>query len=168
MWQNQGGDTGDEGERAHESGYAFGGREHVEAPDSVSHHVDNQELWDAFERETMHSGAKALLNGTDGSLDFADVTVGGDNVKVHGVEGLPNALKFLVGMQGTDVETTSFIKADDGFERLQHRGASTVGDGADGPEVDVAGDGVKKDMSLHEEEVSTKHNLAVMLQDGGR
>ena len=46
----------------------------------------------------MDAGAKALLDGPDGSFNFADVTVGRDNVHSNRTDVFADAGEFVVGM----------------------------------------------------------------------
>ena len=54
--------AGDDGDGAHGVGDPVGVGEHIEAPDGVRHHVDNENLGEAFERQTVDSHAQTFLD----------------------------------------------------------------------------------------------------------
>ena len=91
--------TGNDRERAQETGDACGGREHVETPDSVGHHVHDKKFGDTIERKAMNGGAEALLDSADGLLNFADVAVGRNDVKMDGGCGIPDGRELVFHVQ---------------------------------------------------------------------
>jgi hypothetical protein len=91
-------------------------RETVEAANGVTHHVVKQQLGQTFERKAVDARTESLLYGTDRPFDFADVTVGGDNVHFDGTEGFAKAFKFTVGVNVTHYETAYDVKMNSGLQ----------------------------------------------------
>ena len=114
----------------------------------------------------MSTGADALLDRADGTLDFADVAVGGNEVEVHGLERVAHTGEYLVGMDVDNVETAVCVKADHGGEKLLLDGLKfAVGDRADGAEHEVAGDSVKETVTLNVKKIDAKDHVAIVFQN---
>lgn len=75
-------DAGHDGKRAQGRGDAVVGGEQVEAAHGVGHHVNDHEFGQALERKTVDGGPEALLDGANGALNFPNVAVGGNDIKV--------------------------------------------------------------------------------------
>ena len=116
----------------------------------------------------MCAGANALLNGPDGPFNFANMTVGGDNIESDGKEGVSDALKFVVSVNIADGETARGIGVYDVGEAGKHGIAAPVGDGEHCAVAEVTRDGVKEGDLLDVEEIGTKSDVAMVFKDGGR
>lgn len=62
-----------------------------------------------MEREAVHTSAKSLLDGANGALNLAHVTVSRDNVHGDGVNVFTDALKFVISVNVADVETAGLV-----------------------------------------------------------
>jgi hypothetical protein len=76
----------------------------------------------------MDASTQTFPDGTDRALNFANVRVGGDRVKVNGVKGSVEAVKVMVSVDIDDVETSTGVHLDDGGDFTQDGGVLTVGD----------------------------------------
>jgi hypothetical protein len=123
----------------------------IEAADRVVDHVGDHDFGKASEREAVHAATETLLNCTDGSFDFTDVTVGGDDVHGDGTNIVTDAVKFIVGVDVTHSETAGTVDVDDRLDYGEDGLVSAVCDVGDGPETNSAGNSVKETDALHEE-----------------
>ena len=104
--------AGDNGDGAHGVGDPIGVGEHIEAPDGVSHHVNNEDLGKAFERQTVDTRAQSLLDGADRAFDFSNMAVGGDHVDVDGVDVVADVRKLGIDVKVANPETTTGVQLD--------------------------------------------------------
>jgi hypothetical protein len=88
----------DNGSGAQRFGDAPAARKYVEATNDIVNHVADHELWYTLEREAMKRGTEALLDCTDGALDFANGPVSGHDIHHKGKEVGADALKLMVCM----------------------------------------------------------------------
>ncbi len=66
------------------------------------------------EREAVHAGTKALLDGSDRTFDLTNMTVGGYNVHCNRADVLTDAREFIVGVNVADSEASGTVEVDDG------------------------------------------------------
>lgn len=87
-------------------------RKHVEASDGVGHEVSDEEARDAFERETMDGGSKPTFDRLDRAFNFADVTVGRNDIEGDGENVLADAGELGIRVYIAHVETTGAVETD--------------------------------------------------------
>ena len=63
----------------------------------------------------MRAGTDAFLDGAVGSFDFANVAIGGDDLEMGRRKVGTYALKLLVTVNVTDIESAAGIETDDGL-----------------------------------------------------
>lgn len=105
-------------------GGTIAGREHVDSAHSVGHHVDNHELWQMLKGEAMNGG-------TDEALNFANVAVGGNDVKVDWGDSVANAGKVVVDMEGAHGKASGGVETEYGLDFLHQCRMGAVWQGAD-------------------------------------
>ncbi|KAI2493501.1 hypothetical protein MHU86_21051 [Fragilaria crotonensis] len=93
-------------------GAAVAGKHTTEAANDDVDHVTYHQFWHTFfENEAMNRGTEALLGRTDGLLDLADMAVSGHDFHHHGEDVGADILKFGVGVDIANGETTVWFKA---------------------------------------------------------
>lgn len=88
----------------------------------------------------MCAGAKAFFDCADGSLDFTNVAIGGNNVEMSRRQGQAGAFKFIVAVYVADGETADGVKLDHSCELVDDGFGRAIRDENDGAETDVARD----------------------------
>ena len=104
---------GDNGVRAEGIRDAMFPWELIEASDGVSDHVADEEARQTTERQTVCAGSEPFLHSTNGTLDLANVAVGGDDVQGNGEQFGTSALELVVPMDVSDRETTGCVAPED-------------------------------------------------------
>ena len=105
-------DASDNACRTHGGRDMVGPRELVETPDRLRNQVMNHQFWDPFERQTMDEGPEALLGGAHGAFNFADMTIGRNDVDGNRQESVVNTGKFIVSVNVTDLESAERGKVE--------------------------------------------------------
>jgi hypothetical protein len=158
--------SGDESSGAKGVGNTIGPREKVEEAGDLDDSPVDENFRKATVREAMYKRSKTLLDGADGPLNFANVAVSGNNVKVNVREMVADAFKFMIAVDVAEKETALRILVDDGSERTNNGGPGPVGDWCNGAEAKVARNGVKETELLHKKEINTQCNVAMVRKDG--
>ena len=83
----------------------------VEATDCIRHHVGDHDLRKSTkEQESMYTGTKALLlNGSNRTLNFADVAVGRQDVLLCREDLATDAFKFIVSVYVAGIEALGTV-----------------------------------------------------------
>jgi hypothetical protein len=127
--------------------------------------VGDESLREAFVGETMGKRANVFLDSADGPLDIGDMAVGIDDVKMDVGKSGGQGDEFVVDMAGADVETTGFVKGDDGGKVAPHFGFLTGGSWEGVAKTEGAGDAVEEGDALDVKEIKAKGDVAVMGED---
>ena len=160
--------TGNERKRTGIRRNTVGPRKLVEAPDRVRDNAHNKKLRNALERQAVDGGAESLFDSLDGPLDFADVTIGRDNVHVDQVDIFPDAFKFVVGVNVNDNKTAGAAKVDHKVELAKDGAVRSVRDGSDGTKTDVPQNGMKERVPLSKEKIHAERDPLMVCKDTWR
>jgi hypothetical protein len=112
----------------------------VETADNVCDHVADEKFGEAAVGEAVSASAEGLLDGANGTFDFANVTIRGNDVEMDGGKSKACALKFLVPVDVNNVETADGVKVDGGLKLGDNGFGRAVGDWGNSTEADVARD----------------------------
>jgi hypothetical protein len=89
---------------------------------TFGNHVNNEKFGQPLKRQTMNARAEPVFDGPNGALDFANVAVGGNHIKVDGENGGTETVKLVVGMDSSDSETATVVQFDDSKDLFQDGG----------------------------------------------
>jgi hypothetical protein len=89
-----------------------------------------------------------LLDGPDGTFNFTNVALGGNNVEMNGGKGGLDAGEFMVPMDVGDLETPDGIQVEYARKFLGDGGGVAVGYGDSRTETNVTRDGMKETLLL--------------------
>lgn len=152
----------DNGSGAQRFGDAPAARKYVEATNDIVNHVADHELWYTLEREAMKRGTEALLDCTDGALDFANGAVSGHDIHHKGKEVGADALKLMVCMNIADGKTTSVVQSNGGGRLAEDGFVGAVGDILHSTKTNLARNRVQEANALDEEEVGAQGFVAMV------
>ena len=149
--------------RAGGLGDAVGAWKLVEAASDIRYHVLDQDLGESAIWEAMCAYANALLDGADGALDFANVSIGRNDVEMDGEDVGSDTVELFVGVDVFDDDTAEGIELDDVASVFEYRGVRPVGDLNGCAVSNATGNGVQKRNPLDEEKFDAKSNVPVIL-----
>ena len=125
----------------------------IEASDDFGNQRAYNKGGEAAKREAVDIRAETLLDGTNGTFDLANMTVGSDDVNVDGGQRLAEVAKFMVTMNINDLETTGGVELDHTAELGENGFDGTVSNRNCSVETDVTGYTVEETM-VHDKKES--------------
>ena len=134
----RGGNASDEGCGAKGSGDAVGPGKLVEIADNVGNQVMDEKTRKAAKRKAVDTGPQTFFHRADRSFNLTDVAVGGDDVEGNRKDVVANAIKFIIGVDVTNVETTGGVCLEDGGKVGKNGAFVAIGDWDSGAVSQVA------------------------------
>jgi hypothetical protein len=164
----RGGNPGDEGRGAESVGNAVDTGKTVKVANDVVNHMLNKKAWESAKRKAVDTGTETLLHSADGTLDFADVTVGGNKINHDREKSVANAGEFVVGVDVANAETTGSVRFDSGPEAVEDGGSLAIRNGENSAISDVARNGMEKRNLLDVKEIGAQSDVEVMVSNRRR
>ena len=104
--------------------------------------------------ETVHGGAVALLDCTDGTLHLGNMIILGSDVGNNGKDVGFETGKFAIALHNANLETARVVHACHVIEFLKEGFLLAIANGGDSPETECFGDGVEKQATLNVEQIN--------------
>ena len=92
----------------------------------------------------MNKGTEPLLNCSNGTFNFADVTVGGNDVEIDVREIVFDTVEFGVAVNAGEDEASGGVRIANSAELFDDGWTRTVWDRGASSELEITGDGVQK------------------------
>ena len=110
----------------------------------------------------MNTRAETFFDRSNRALDFADMTIGRDDVQLDRSEFVVDAVEFVVTVYVADVESAVLVQGSSVKQLLEdHRRFAAVGNRENSAEPKVSGNGVKKDETLDIKKMTAQGNVSV-------